>query len=161
MNNAINFANMKTLSLKEFDNLKKLIKQIQQHKSAWPFMEPVDPNEAPDYYRVIKEPMDLQKIEGKIDSKVYQTLSEFIGDMTKIFDNCRYYNPKESPFFRCAESLESFFVQKIKHFREHLIDKNEEAAAGATEVVAGGTLGGEPGTTPMEEVLASSTTITA
>uniref|UniRef100_A0A182IRL5 Nucleosome-remodeling factor subunit NURF301 n=1 Tax=Anopheles atroparvus TaxID=41427 RepID=A0A182IRL5_ANOAO len=161
MNNAINFANMKTLSLKEFDNLKKLIKQIQQHKSAWPFMEPVDPNEAPDYYRVIKEPMDLQKIEGKIDSKVYQTLSEFIGDMTKIFDNCRYYNPKESPFFRCAESLESFFVQKIKHFREHLIDKNEEAAGGATEVLAGGTLGGESGTTAMEEVVASSTTITA
>lgn len=27
------------------------------HKSAWPFMEPVDPNEAPDYYKVIKEPM--------------------------------------------------------------------------------------------------------
>lgn len=29
----------------------------QAHKSAWPFMEPVDPNEAPDYYKVIKEPM--------------------------------------------------------------------------------------------------------
>ncbi|XP_053677351.1 nucleosome-remodeling factor subunit NURF301 [Anopheles nili] len=134
MNNSINFANMKTLSPKEFENLKKLIKQIQQHKSAWPFMEPVDPNEAPDYYRVIKEPMDLQKIEGKIDNKIYQTLSEFIGDMTKIFDNCRYYNPKESPFFRCAESLESFFVQKIKHFREHLID-HESAVGSAADIV--------------------------
>uniref|UniRef100_A0A182WJX8 Bromodomain-containing protein n=1 Tax=Anopheles minimus TaxID=112268 RepID=A0A182WJX8_9DIPT len=131
MNNAINFANMKTLSMREFENLKKLIKQIQQHKSAWPFMEPVDPNEAPDYYRVIKEPMDLQKIETKIDNKIYQTLSEFIGDMTKIFDNCRYYNPKESPFFRCAESLESFFVQKIKYFREHLVDRNDEESVGA------------------------------
>ena len=30
---------------------------MQTHKSAWPFMEPVDPNEAPDYYKVIKEPM--------------------------------------------------------------------------------------------------------
>lgn len=30
---------------------------LQAHKSAWPFMEPVDPNEAPDYYKVIKEPM--------------------------------------------------------------------------------------------------------
>lgn len=27
------------------------------HKSAWPFMEPVDPEEAPDYYNVVKEPM--------------------------------------------------------------------------------------------------------
>lgn len=30
---------------------------LQLHKSAWPFMEPVDPTEAPDYYKVIKEPM--------------------------------------------------------------------------------------------------------
>lgn len=30
---------------------------LQSHKSAWPFMEPVDPEEAPDYYKVIKEPM--------------------------------------------------------------------------------------------------------
>lgn len=43
--------------------------------------------------------------------------------MTKIFDNCRYYNPKESPFYRCAESLEAHFVQKIKFFRENLVDK--------------------------------------
>lgn len=49
-------------------------------------------------------------------------LSEFIADMTKIFDNCRFYNPKESPFYRCAESLEGYFVQKIKNFRESLVD---------------------------------------
>uniref|UniRef100_A0A182FGM5 Bromodomain-containing protein n=2 Tax=Anopheles albimanus TaxID=7167 RepID=A0A182FGM5_ANOAL len=131
INNSVNFANMKPLSTKEFENLKELIMQIQQHKSAWPFMEPVDQNEAPDYYRVIKEPMDLRKIESKIESRSYQMLSEFIGDMTKIFDNCRFYNPKESPFFRCAESLESFFVAKIKFFRENLVDKKEDGGTDA------------------------------
>lgn len=30
---------------------------FQSHKHAWPFMKPVDPLEAPDYYKVIKEPM--------------------------------------------------------------------------------------------------------
>lgn len=34
---------------------------LQAHKNAWPFMEPVDPEEAPDYYKVIKEPMGAYK----------------------------------------------------------------------------------------------------
>ncbi|EAT32755.1 AAEL015015-PA [Aedes aegypti] len=135
INNSVNFANMKSLSAKEFDNLKKLIKQIQHHKSAWPFMEPVDPDEAPDYYRVIKEPMDLQKVENKVNNQTYHTLSEFIGDMTKIFDNCRYYNPKESQFYRCAESLESFFVQKIKFFRENLVEKKSAGTSSTSTSV--------------------------
>ncbi|RZC39906.1 nucleosome-remodeling factor subunit NURF301, partial [Asbolus verrucosus] len=124
-NSSVNFANMKDLSQKDFESLKKLIKQLQVHKSAWPFMEPVDPTEAPDYYKVIKEPMDLQKIENKINEQTYTKLSEFIGDMTKIFDNCRYYNPKESPFFKCAESLEAYFVNKIKCLRDKFMETNK------------------------------------
>ncbi|XP_017127520.1 nucleosome-remodeling factor subunit NURF301 isoform X2 [Drosophila elegans] len=112
-----NSDNIKKLSPNQMEELKNLIKQIQLHKSAWPFMEPVDPKEAPDYYKVIKEPMDLKRMETKIESNAYTKLAEFIGDMTKIFDNCRYYNPKESSFYKCAEALESYFVQKIKNFR--------------------------------------------
>lgn len=121
-NSSVNFANMKDLTAKDYDGLKKLIKQLQAHKSAWPFMEPVDPTEAPDYYKVIKEPMDLQRVEQKINDHLYMKLSDFIGDMTKIFDNCRYYNPKESPFYKCAETLEAYFVNKIKCFRDKLYE---------------------------------------
>jgi nucleosome-remodeling factor subunit BPTF len=119
---------------------------FQQHKASWPFMEPVDPTEAPNYYKVINEPMgkfinsplpvkiyandmrvcvsDLQTIELRVNEKTYQKLSDFIGDMTKIFDNCRFYNPKESPFYRCAESLETFFVQKLKMMRAKMMEAN-------------------------------------
>lgn len=48
---------MKKLNTRDYEALKKLIKQMQAHKSAWPFMEPVDATEAPDYYKVIKEPI--------------------------------------------------------------------------------------------------------
>ena len=30
---------------------------FQSHKMAWPFVDPVDPAEVPDYYDVIKDPM--------------------------------------------------------------------------------------------------------
>lgn len=68
---------------------------------------------------------DLQTIEQRINERTYNKLSDFIGDMTKIFDNCRYYNPKESPFFKCAESLEAYFVNKIKFLREKLFETNK------------------------------------
>ncbi|KAG8222875.1 hypothetical protein J437_LFUL003520 [Ladona fulva] len=121
----MNTANMRPLTPKDFEPLRKLMKQMQTHKCAWPFMEPVDPTEAPDYYKVIREPMDLQTIELRINERSYDRLSEFIGDMTKIFDNCRYYNPRESPFYRCAETLESYFAGRLKTLREKLLENSK------------------------------------
>jgi len=97
-----------------------VLEEIKVHPHAWPFLEPVDPHDVPDYYKVIKDPMDLQTVELRLNQKLYEKLSDFIGDMTKIFDNCRYYNPRDSPFYQCAEVLEAYFVQKIKAFRERL-----------------------------------------
>lgn len=105
------------LTDKDYEGLKRILRSLQTHKMAWPFLEPVDPNDAPDYYGVIKEPMDLSTMEQRVQKRFYSKLTEFVADMTKIFDNCRYYNPSDSPFYQCAEFLESFFVQKLKAFK--------------------------------------------
>ncbi|XP_008839837.1 nucleosome-remodeling factor subunit BPTF isoform X2 [Nannospalax galili] len=105
------------LTEKDYEGLKRVLRSLQAHKMAWPFLEPVDPNDAPDYYGVIKEPMDLATMEERVQKRYYEKLTEFVADMTKIFDNCRYYNPSDSPFYQCAEVLESFFVQKLKGFK--------------------------------------------
>ncbi|MBN3299112.1 BPTF factor, partial [Amia calva] len=116
------------LTDKDYEGLRRVLHYItfifllplssrQAHKMAWPFLEPVDPNDAPDYYGVIKEPMDLATMEERVIKRYYNKLTEFVADMTKIFDNCRYYNPSDSPFYQCAEVLESFFVQKLKAFK--------------------------------------------
>uniref|UniRef100_A0A3Q3JKA1 Bromodomain PHD finger transcription factor n=1 Tax=Monopterus albus TaxID=43700 RepID=A0A3Q3JKA1_MONAL len=105
------------LTDKDYEGLRRILRSLQAHKMAWPFLEPVDTNDAPDYYRVIKEPMDLSTMEERIQKREYVKLTEFVADMTKIFDNCRYYNPSDSPFYQCAEVLENFFVQKLKGFK--------------------------------------------
>uniref|UniRef100_A0A671U9L0 Bromodomain PHD finger transcription factor n=1 Tax=Sparus aurata TaxID=8175 RepID=A0A671U9L0_SPAAU len=105
------------LTDKDYEGLRRTLRSLQAHKMAWPFLEPVDTNDAPDYYRVIKEPMDLSTMEERIQKREYVKLTEFVADMTKIFDNCRYYNPSDSPFYQCAEVLETFFVQKLKGFK--------------------------------------------
>ena len=60
-------------------------------------------------------------MEYRTEEKCYSRLRDFIGDITKIFDNCRYYNPADSTFYKAAETLEAFFAQKITLLRERLV----------------------------------------
>jgi len=68
--------------------------------------------------------LDLQTVEFRVTEKIYSKLRDFIGDITKIFDNCRYYNPSESPFYKSAETLEAFFAQKLKLLRQMFIKQS-------------------------------------
>lgn len=45
------------LSSKDYDSLKRLLRSLQSHKMAWPFLEPVSADDVPGYYDIIKEPM--------------------------------------------------------------------------------------------------------
>jgi ATPase family AAA domain-containing protein 2 len=44
----------------------------------------VDPEEVPDYFEVIKEPMDLETMLHKIERGVYQTKEQFRDDILLI-----------------------------------------------------------------------------
>lgn len=51
---------VKKASAVQYRNGMALISDLpgpQNNKNAWPFVEPVDPEEVPSYYKVIKEPM--------------------------------------------------------------------------------------------------------
>uniref|UniRef100_A0A096M732 Bromodomain PHD finger transcription factor n=2 Tax=Poecilia formosa TaxID=48698 RepID=A0A096M732_POEFO len=120
------------LTDRDYEGLKRILRSLQSHKMAWPFLEPVDPHDAPDYYRVIKEPMDFSTMETRLQKRHYQKLTEFVADVTKIFDNCRYYNPNDTPFFQCAEVLEAFFVQKLKGFKASRSHNNKLQSSAAS-----------------------------
>jgi nucleosome-remodeling factor subunit BPTF len=117
----LNYANLKRLNTKDYDLVKKTLKQIQTNKNSWPFKEPVDPNEHPKYYEAVKEPMDLQTIDLRVNQGQYEKLAEFIGDITRIFENCRYFNPQGTAVAKAAENLENFFAQKITLVREKVL----------------------------------------
>jgi len=117
----LNSANLKILNPDDFALMQKLTKQLMLHKSSWAFVKPVDVKDAPNYYKVIKEPMDLQTVDLRVSEKVYSRLRDFIGDVTKIFDNCRYYNAENSEFYKLANGLELFFKEKVILLRKKLI----------------------------------------
>ena len=55
-------------------------------------MKPVDMKKVPDYYDIIKQPMDLEQIQKKLNSGTYKTSESFKRDLQKIFENARTYN---------------------------------------------------------------------
>lgn len=70
----------------------KILDYVKNHKDAWPFVDPVEEEFAPNYYSIIRKPMDLQRMEERLDSGYYKSFSRFRGDFQLIVDNCRLYN---------------------------------------------------------------------
>jgi hypothetical protein len=71
-------------------------------------------------YIVLFSILDLTTVERRLQNKHYVKLIEFIKDVTKIFDNCRLYNTAETPFYQCAEVLDTFFVQRLKSLKDRI-----------------------------------------
>ncbi len=104
--------------------MQHLLTEIQNHTASWPFSTPVNKEEVPDYYEVIKEPMDLSTMESKLENDHYSTLEEFVYDARLIFNNCRKYNNETTTYFKNANKLEKFFNSKVKEVPEysHLVE---------------------------------------
>ena len=43
-----------------------LLMDLEEQDDAWPFLEPVNRKKIPDYYRVIKKPMDFHTVKQKL-----------------------------------------------------------------------------------------------
>ena len=41
-------------------------REIERHDQAWPFREPVDPVEVPDYYKMVARPIGEKLVEHKL-----------------------------------------------------------------------------------------------
>ncbi|KAI8449158.1 Bromodomain-containing protein [Phakopsora pachyrhizi] len=80
----------------------QLLTSLQNHPSAWPFSRPINPEEVTDYYKIIKNPMDLETIESKLDANLYSDLDQFLKDCRLIFENCRIYNSEGSNYVKNA-----------------------------------------------------------
>ena len=61
---------------------------------------------------------DLSSVERKVNNGQYTKLCEFIGDVMRIFENCRFFNQPNTSIMKSAQSLETFFSQKLSQLRE-------------------------------------------
>lgn len=68
-----------------------MLSAVEANKDvAWPFLQPVDPALALDYYDVIIDPIDLSLIRSRLGCQQYYiSLEMFVADLRKMCDNCR------------------------------------------------------------------------
>ncbi|KAJ5217221.1 hypothetical protein N7468_010229 [Penicillium chermesinum] len=116
-----------------YNQLLHLLNDMQNHSAAWPFTQPVNRDEVPDYYEVILEPMDLSTMEEKHEQDMYPTPQDFIKDATLIFDNCRRYNNETTPYAKCANKLEKFMYQQIRNIPECILRTVIELSGGVSQ----------------------------
>ena len=64
------------------------------HEVAGPFLTPVDPVKLniPDYFDIIKQPMDLGTIKRMLATNEIKSREEFVDKVRLVFDNAILYN---------------------------------------------------------------------
>jgi histone acetyltransferase len=102
----------------ELSTMNRLLSEMQNHASSWPFREPVKPEDAADYREVIEQPMDLRTMGEKLENGEYANLEQFVDDAQLIFDNCRFYNVEDSIWCKHANRLEKSFKDSLARLRD-------------------------------------------
>ncbi|KAL0136261.1 hypothetical protein V8B55DRAFT_1537872 [Mucor lusitanicus] len=74
------------------------LKNYTEHST--PFLNKVNKREAPDYFEVIKKPMDLGTVTKKMKNLSYRSKKEFADDLYLIYDNCLAYNTNSASEYR-------------------------------------------------------------
>ncbi|NWX94902.1 BRDT protein, partial [Nothoprocta ornata] len=92
-----------------------VMKAMWRHNFSWPFHLPVDAAalNLPDYYSIIKKPMDLSTIKKRLEHNYYTKAAECIEDFKTMFLNCYIYNKPGDDIVFMAQELEKVFLQKI------------------------------------------------
>ncbi|KAG2399319.1 Transcription factor GTE10 Bromodomain-containing protein [Vigna angularis] len=93
-----------------------LLNRLMTHQFGWVFNTPVDVVKLniPDYFTVIKHPMDLGTVKRRITSGEYTNLMDFAADVRLTFSNAMTYNPPGNDVHLMADTLHKIFESRWK-----------------------------------------------
>merc|ERR1739844_346720 len=96
--------------------MKKLIEVVMQYEDSdgrvlsEPFYKLPSRKELPDYYEIIKKPVDIAKIQQRIDDEKYEDMSGLQKDFMQLCTNTQQYNEDGSLIFEDSIVLQSVFT---------------------------------------------------
>lgn len=95
--------------------MKRLINAVSQYRNSEgrclmdPFVILPTRRELPDYYQVIKQPIDLRKIKDRILQHRYRSLDELEMEYMTMCKNAQEYNIEQSLIYQDSFTLQSIF----------------------------------------------------
>ncbi|XP_075987575.1 ATP-dependent helicase brm isoform X2 [Anticarsia gemmatalis] len=111
----------KKKSKTEINQLKKRLKNIMKKVIDYsdeggrvlsePFMKLPSRRELPDYYDVIKKPLDIKKIMNRIEDGKYQDISDLERDFFTLCANAQTYNEEASLIYEDSVRLRNVFIE--------------------------------------------------
>merc|ERR1719384_1794599 len=87
-----------------------IMKKMPISKIFWP---PV-PKKTPNYYKLIKRPMHLNKVESNLYLNKYKTIQQFREDVMLVWSNAKHYNPVFNPVHMHAKECEARFIKEMR-----------------------------------------------
>merc|ERR1712032_1583172 len=114
---------------------KKLIEVVMQYEDSdgrvlsEPFYKLPSRKELPDYYEVIRKPVDIAKIQKRIDEEHYEEMDALEKDFALMCKNTQQYNEDGSLIFEDSIVLQSVFTnarERIEQEPDEPDDDEEE-----------------------------------
>lgn len=112
--------------------MKKLVKTVVDFRDAEdrvlsdPFMKLPPKRDLPDYYDVIKKPMDIVRIKNKIREHRYRSLDDLEADFMLLCRNAQEYNIETSTIHEDSIALQSVFTNARKQIESAPEEPDEE-----------------------------------
>ncbi|XP_065489175.1 transcription intermediary factor 1-alpha isoform X2 [Caloenas nicobarica] len=107
-----------TVGLAPIDRRKceRLLLYLYCHEMSLDFQDPVPPT-VPDYYKIIKKPMDLSTIKKRLEAtnSFYTKPEDFVADFRLIFQNCAEFNEPDSEVADAGMKLEAYFEELLSN----------------------------------------------
>ena len=100
--------------------MKKIMKIVIEFTDAEervlsePFMKLPTRRELPDYYEVIKKPLDVERIKTKIRDHRYRSLDDLESDFMLLCKNAQDYNIESSAIYEDSVTLQTVFADARK-----------------------------------------------
>nr|XP_028603100.1 transcription intermediary factor 1-alpha isoform X1 [Podarcis muralis] len=94
----------------------RLLLYLYCHEMSLAFQDPVPPT-VPDYYKIIKKPMDLSTIKNRLQlhHPLYTKPEDVVADFRLIFQNCAEFNEPDSEVADAGMKLEAYFEELLKN----------------------------------------------